>query len=193
MLQTADDILAISNEHGFALWVAFGNIQRGWCLAMLGRPAEGIELLLKGLTGCRDTGCGIVVPFFLTLLAEAYGQVGRFEEALERLADADAMIETTREAWPSAVVHRLRGQVLIRMNDRAAAEDSFRRALSVARRQSAKFWELCAAIDLARSWREQGKCSDARQLLTPVYGWFTEGFDTEVLKEAKSLLGELSS
>ena len=192
MLQTADEILAISSEHGFALWPAFGNIQRGWCLVMLGRSAEGIELLLRGLLIAEDTGCGIVVPFFLALLAEAYGHVGCFQEALERLADADTMIETTREAWPVAEVHRLRGQVLLNMNDRAAAENSFCRALDIARRQSAKFWELRAAIDLARFWCEQGKRGEARQLLSPVYGWFTEGFDTEVLKEAKSLLAGLS-
>jgi predicted ATPase len=101
------------------------------------------------------------------------------------------MIATTQEAWFAAEAHRLRGQILLKMNDRAAAEDSFGRALDVARRQSAKFWELRAATSLARLWCEQGKSGEARQLLAPVYGWFTEGFDTEVLKEAKSLLSEL--
>jgi predicted ATPase len=190
MLQEADEILAISNEHGFALWLAFGNIQRGWCLVMLDQSA-GIELLLMGLAGCQAAGCGIVVPFYLCLLAEAYGRVGRFQEARERLADTDKMIERTQEAWPAAEVHRLMGRVLLETSARAAAEDSFRRALDIARRQSAKFWELRAAIDLARFWCEQSKRSEARELLTPVYGWFTEGFDTGVLKEAKSLLAEL--
>ena len=192
MLQTADEILAISSEHGFALWLAFGQIQRGWCLVMLGQSAEGIQLFLKGLTGCRATGCGIVLPFYLALLAQAYGHVGRFEEALEHLADADKMIENTQEEWALAEVHRLRGQVLLKMNNRAEAEDSFHRALEIARRQSAKFWELRAAIDLARFWCEHDKRDEARQLLAPLYCRFTEGFDTQVLKDAGSLTAKLS-
>ena len=157
----------------------------------LGRTEEGTNLLLEGLAGCRDTGCGIVMPFWLAVLAEIYGRVGQFEEGLERLAQADRLIETTQEAWPAAEVHRLRGQILLNVNDRAAAEESFGLALDVARRQSAKFWELRAATSLAGLWRGQGKGAEARQLLAPVYGWFTEGFDTEVLKEAKVLLQEL--
>jgi tetratricopeptide (TPR) repeat protein len=191
MLQTADETLAIANEHGFALWLAIGKVQRGWCLTMSGGADEGIELILAGLVGCKDTGCGIVVPFWLALLAEAYGHAGRFGEALERLADAQRMIETTQEAWPAAEVHRLRGQVLLKMNNREAAEDSFRHALDVARRQSAKFWELRAATNLARLWCAQGRSSEARQLLRPVHDWFTEGFDSKDLLEAKALLTDL--
>ncbi len=190
MLRTANEILAIANEHGFALWLAIGNIQRGWCLVMLGRAEEGVELLLEGLARCRDTGCGIVEPFWLALLAEVYCHVGQFEEGLERLAQAKGIIETTQERWPAAEVHRLRGQILVRMNDRATAEDSFRRALDIARQQSAKFWELRAATSLGRLWSEQGKTDEALQLLAPVYGWFTDGFHTEVLREAKALLEE---
>jgi predicted ATPase len=190
MLQTADEILAIANEHGFALWLAIGNIERGWCLAMLGRAAEGSGLLLEGLTGCRDTGCGVVVPFWLALFAEVYCHVGQFEEGLERLAQAGRLIETTQEAWPASAVHRLRGQILLKKNDRASAENSFRRALEIACQQSAKFWELRAATSLARLWSEQGKTDEALQLLAPVYGWFKDGFDTEVLREAKALLEE---
>jgi hypothetical protein len=113
MLRSADEVLAISKEQDFALWFAFGNIMRGWCLGMLGQPAEGIALLLQGLAGCRTTGCGVVVPFWLAVLAEVYGNAGQPEEGLKRLAEAEEMIETTQEGWPEAEVHRLRGELLL--------------------------------------------------------------------------------
>ena len=191
MLRSADEVLALSNEHGFAAWLAYGNMMRGWCLAMLGRGDKGLQLILEGVAACRDLGFSIMVPFWLAVLAEANGHVGQFEEGLERLDQAGRMIETTQERWFEAEVHRLRGQILMKMNDRAAAENSFGRAVDLARQQNAKFWELRAATSLARLWCEQGKSHEARQLLAPVYGWFTEGLDTEVLKEAKSLLTEL--
>ena len=111
MLRTGDEVLAIATEHGFALWIGNGNIQRGWCLAMLGRAEQGIALSSRGSHACRDAGCGGFRPFWLALLAEVDGHVGRFEEALERLAEADRLIETTGEAWFAAEVHRLRGQI----------------------------------------------------------------------------------
>jgi predicted ATPase len=110
---------------------------------------------------------------------------------LDRLADAAKLIEITQERWIEAEIHRLRGTLLLSMHDQTAAEDSYRHALTVARRQSAKFWELRVALDLARLWCDQGQCNEARNLLAPVYGWFTEGFDTPVLKEAKAMLDEL--
>ena len=102
------------------------------------------------------------------------------------------MIETTQERWAEADMHRLRGTLLVSIHEHAAAEDSYRQALAVARRQSAKFWELRAATSLARLWREQGNCTEARDLLAPVYNWFTEGFDTPVLRDAKALLDALA-
>ena len=192
MLRSANEALAISNEQGFALWLASGIAMRGWSLGMLGRAPEGIALLYDGIAKSQDTGCGIVVPFWLAVLAEVYGHVGEFEEGLKRLAEAEAMIETTQERWPEAEVHRLRGQLLLSMHESSAAEDSFRRALDVARKQSARFWELRASIGLARLWRDQGKSAEACDLLAPVYAWFTEGFDTTVLLEAKALLDELA-
>ena len=117
---------------------------------------------------------------------------GQPEEGLKWLAQAEAMIERTREHWPEAEVHRLRAQLLLGMNDTIGAEASFGKALEIARLQSAKFWELRAATSLARLWRDQGKRTEARDLLAPIYGWFTEGFDTPVLQDAKTLLDELA-
>jgi predicted ATPase len=138
-------------------------------------------------------GLQLAVPFFSTTLAEIYGMAARPEEGLEQLAEAATLVETTQERWAEAEMHRLRGTLLLSMDDHATAEGSFHQALSVARRQSAKFWELRAALDLARLWRDQGKREEARDLLAPVYGWFTEGFDTRDLKEAKALLEELAA
>ena len=113
------------------------------------------------------------------------------DEGLKRLAEAANIVEVTQERWAEAEMHRLRGTLLLSMHKRAAAEDSFRLALTVAQHQSAKFWELRAATNLARLWCDRGKRTEARDLLAPIYGWFTEGFDTLDLKEAKALLGEL--
>ena len=114
------------------------------------------------------------------------------DEGLKCLAEAANIVEATQERWAEAEMHRLRGTLLLSMHERAAAEDSFRLALTVAQQQSAKFWELRAATSLARLWRDQRKRNEARGLLAPIYGWFTEGFDTPVLQDAKALLDELA-
>jgi predicted ATPase len=192
MLRAADEVLAISREQGFPLWFAFGNIIRGWCLGVMGQVAEGIPLLLKGLVDARDTGCNLVMPFFLTMLADVYGMAARPEDGLDRLVEAAKLVDTTQERWAEAEMHRLRGTLLLSMNEHSAAEDSYRQALAVAHHQSAKFWELRAALDLARLWRDQGKRTEAHDRLAPIYGWFTEGFDTPVLQDAKALLDQLA-
>jgi predicted ATPase len=133
-----------------------------------------------------------MMPFFLARLAEVYGISGQWEEALARLDEAAHLVQTTQERWTDADRHRMSGALLLPMNDPAPAEESYRQALAAAREQNAKFWELRAATSLARLWRDQGKRTEARDLLAPVYGWFTEGFDTRDLKEAKGLLDELS-
>ena len=166
---------------------------RGWCLGAMGQSAEAIALILKGLDNYRATGAVLVIPFFLMTLAEVYGMAAQADEGLKRLAEVANIVEATQERWADAEMHRLRGTLSLSMHQRAAAEDSFHQALAVARRQSAKFWELRAALDLARLWRDRGKREEARDLLAPVYGWFTEGFDTLDLKEAKALLDELNS
>jgi predicted ATPase len=126
-------------------------------------------------------------------LAEVCGRAGQPEEGLKRLAEAAELVETTKERWAEAEIHRMRGTLLLSMHEEALAEDSYRRALAVARVQQAKSWELRAAMSMARLWRDQGERKEARDLLAPVYGWFTEGFDTLDLKEAKALLDELAS
>jgi predicted ATPase len=193
MLRSAEEVLAISSEQGFPYWFGVGNIMRGWCLGAAGQAAEGIPLILQGLASFRATGANLLMPFYLTTLAEVYGMASQPEEGLNRLAEAAKLVETTQERWVEAEMHRLRGTLLLSMHERAAAENSYLQALVVARRQSAKFWELRAALDLARLWRDQGKRTEARDLLAPVYNWFTEGFDTPVLIEAKALLKQLAA
>ena len=185
MLLSAKEVVAVSNEHGFRDPLAIGNIMRGWCLGNLGQAAEGIPLLVQGLTLCRAGGRNLMIPFFSMTVAEAYGMAAQPQEGLDRLAEAAKLVETTHERWAEAEIHRLRGTLLLSMNEHAAAENSYRRALEVAQRQSAKFWELRAALGLARLWHDQGKRTEARDLLSPIYGWFTDGFDTVDLKDAK--------
>ncbi len=191
LLRAADEVLAISNEHGFPLWSAAGKWIRGRCLGAMGKGADGAALIIEGLAEFRAIGCNLTRPFVLTTLAETYGFAGQPEEGLKRTAEAIALFERTDERWAEAETYRVRGTLLLSLHDQAAAEDSFQKALAVARRQSAKFWELHAALDVARIWRDQGKRKEARDLLTPIYGWFTEGLDTPVLQDAKALLNQL--
>jgi tetratricopeptide (TPR) repeat protein len=187
MLRSAEKILAISGEQGFPLWFGSGTIIRGWCLGALGETADAIQLMLQGLDIRRATGANLLLPFHLTTLAEVYGIAGQPQQGLNRLSQAEEFIEKTQERWAEAEMHRMRGTLLLSINEHTAAEESYGRALTVARRQHAKFWELRAALDLARFWHDQGKRTEARDLLAPIYGWFTEGFDTPVLQDAKAL------
>jgi predicted ATPase len=152
---------------------------------------EGLELLTEALAGIRATGAVTSVPFFLTMLAGALGNAGRPTEGLKQLNEAEQQIEARNERWSESDVHRVRGELLIAVGDAVVAEKSFHQAIGVARRQSAKLFELRAAAGLARLWRDQDKRTEARDLLAPIYSWFTEGFDTPALKDAKALLDEL--
>jgi predicted ATPase len=192
MLRSAEDVLAISREQGFSQWLAVGNILHGWCLGTTGHAAEGIQQLLKWITICRAAGVKLVVPFCLMTLAEVCGQAGQPKEGLRWLAEAAELLETTKERWAEAEIYRMRGELLLSVREDTAGEDSYRQALEVARQQQAKSWELRVAMSLARLWQSQGNVQQARELLAPVYGWFTEGFDTRDLKEAKGLLEELA-
>jgi predicted ATPase len=151
--------------------------------------------LNSGITASRTAGATIWVPFFLPHLARAHAELGQFEEAWRCVGEAMTTVETTRERWCEAEVHRMAGEIARKSPepDAAKAEAHFDRALAVARQQQAKSWELRAAMSMARLWRGQGKQGEALALLAPVYGWFTEGFDTLDLKEAKALLDELSA
>ena len=192
MLQSAEEALAVSREQNFPMFLGLGNIMRGWCLAAMGEAVEGVPLLTQGIALRRDAGCYLTLPLFLMTLAEAYGMASQPGEGLNRLAEAGQLTEKTQERWAEAEIHRLRGVLLLSVRECAAAEESYHHAIAVARRQSAKFWELRAATSLACVWRDQGKLLEARNLLAPIYGWFTEGFDTLDLKEAKALLDELA-
>jgi predicted ATPase len=148
--------------------------------------------MLKGIDDVRATGCNVIIPLFLIILAQVYRTAGQPEEGLKRLVEAAKLIVVTGERWAEAELYRLRGTLLLSIHDRAAAEESFHEALAIAQRQNAKYWELRAAMSMARLWRDQGKLEKAHALLAPVYEWFTEGFHTRDLKEAKKLLEELA-
>jgi len=157
-----------------------------------GQAQEGLALVTQGLVAVRATGNVANTPYLFMGLAEAYAMLGQPVEGLNCLAEAAQIIETTEERVGEAELHRLRGDLLNAMGDGGAAERNYHQALEVAKRQSAKLWEIRAATSLARLWCDQGKRAEARDLLAPVYGWFTEGFDTPVLQEAKTLLEALT-
>jgi class 3 adenylate cyclase/tetratricopeptide (TPR) repeat protein len=191
LLARADAIIAVSDEHGFLFHRAVGTVYRGWTLAAIGQTEQGIVLLEAGVAAYRATGAVGEVPFFLILLADAKGMAKEPDEGLGHLGEAERLMEEIEVRWAEAELHRVRGELLRAGHDPAGAERSLCRAIDVAQQQSAKFWELRAATSLARLWREQGKRDAARNLLAPTYGWFTEGFDTPILKEARALLDEL--
>ena len=188
----SDELMGIAEEKDFPQFAAGARVVRGWCLGALGEVNEGIELLNQGIASFRQLGGKLWLPQMLTLLAEAYWDGQRPELALERLAEAEEMIGETNERWFEAEVYRLRGQLFHSAGDCTSAEACFCKALDVASRQQAKFFQLCTARSLARLWRDQGKRTEARDLLAPVFGWFTEGFDTFNLKDARALLDELA-
>jgi class 3 adenylate cyclase/predicted ATPase len=188
----ASELATMADDQGFLLWRAAGIIFRGWVRVNTGDVAKGISLLHKGLAAYRATGAQAWVPYQISLLARAYEIVGQIEDAVDLLDNSLEIAERTGERWLTADLYRHQGQLVLRLGDLEAAEVLYRKALSIAREQEAKFWELRAAASLARLWLDQGKRADARNLLAPVYGWFIEGFATPDLKEAKALLDELN-
>ena len=189
LVRVADELLALATEHGLEHFRMWSLIQRGWSLAELGRADEGIPLLAAGL---RDLGYISFRPSVLTLLGDACRMAAQWQAALAHFAEARHLADETGARWFQAETLRLTGEVLLATDDPAAAEASYREAIAIAQRQSAKLWELRAAMSLARLWREQGKRADAHDLLAPVYGWFAEGSDTPALQEAQALLDELT-
>ena len=190
-LQYADEMLAVATEHGLEIFRISALIQRGWSLAGLGRADEGIPLLTAGLAGFRDHGFIFFIPWALTLFGDACRMAGQSHSALAHLAEARGLAEEKELRWFQAETLRLTGDVLLATGDPTGAEAGYHEAIALAQRQSAKLWELRAATSLARLWRDQGKRTEARELLAPVHGWFTEGLGTPVLREAKALLEEL--
>jgi predicted ATPase len=183
---------ALCTEQGFAMYLAWGTIQWGAALAAQGAWAEGLAQMRQGLAAHR-TGGQFPWLLFLGLLAEACGRAGQVEEGLRALHEALEALPTTEERMYEAELHRLRGELLLQQSaaPQAEAEAWLQRTLAVAHRQEAKSLELQAATSLSRLWQQQGKQAEARALLAPIYGWFTEGFDTADLQEAKALLEAL--
>jgi class 3 adenylate cyclase/predicted ATPase len=187
----ADGLIALTTEQGFAFFLAMGTAYRGWTLVEAGEAEPGMDLLRRGIEGFQASGAAWTLPFYLAQLATAHAKAGRPEDGLGRLSEALALTEKSGVRWFEAELHRRRGELL--RTAHPGAEAAFRRAIAIARRQDAKLWELRASTCLARMWREQGKRTAARELLAPVFGSFTEGFDTLDLKEAKALLDVLTS
>ena len=191
--EQAEAAVALSTEQGFPHWAALGTSLRGWALAMQGQGEEGMAQVRQGIAAYRATGAALIVPYLCTVLADVCAHLGHTEDGLQALAEAHTLVEQQEERWWEAEIYRLRGVLLLRQpgTPQAEAEAWLQRALDVARRQEAKSLELRAAMSLSRLWQQQGKQAEARTLLAPIYGWFTEGFDTADLQEAKALLEEL--
>jgi predicted ATPase len=216
----AEAAIALCKEHGFPYWLAEGTILRGWALAEQGQGTEGIAQLREGLAVYQATGAELGQSYWLDLLAEAYGKVGQVKEGLTALAEALALGNQSGERFYEAELYRLKGELTLQqfqvpgskfkvpstrtrnqkrearnhsptLDPQAEAEACFRKAIEIAQCQRAKSLELRATMSLARLWRRQGKKDEARRMLADIYGWFTEGFDTKDLQEAKTLLAEL--
>jgi len=194
-MSQVDELTNLASAKDAEQWRAAALIQRGYVCGAIGRVSDAVENLSAGLNLWRSTGATLHVPLFQGFLAFAKGKIKHLEEASQIIDHAIKMIETTKETWCQAEVTRIAGEIALMSAepDAAKAGEYFERALTIARQQQAKSWELRAAMSMARLWREQGKRDEARDLLGPVYGWFTEGFDTLDLKEAKALLAELAS
>jgi predicted ATPase len=198
--ERAEAGMVLCREHGFAYYLTWGTILQGWVLAEQGQQEAGIAQMRDGLAAFRATGGEVRLPYYLTLLAEACGKAGQAADGLRLVAEALAQVEAKGERWREAELHRLQGELRLQQWDSMAgdspvlteAETHFHEALAIAQRQHAKLLELRAAMSLSRLWQQHGKRDEARKLLAPVYGWFTEGFDAADLQEAEALLEELS-
>jgi predicted ATPase len=186
-----DELIALADERGKAV----GTATRGEIFALTGQASDAVRAITSGITSLRSTGATLYEPRHLWHLAIAYAELGQLDDAWRCIDDAIDKVERSKEKWCEAETHRIAGEIALKplAPDPEKAEAYFDRALAVARRQQAKSWELRAAMSMARLWRDQDQREKARDLLAPIYGWFTEGFDTRDLKEAKALLEELSA
>ncbi|TEU12039.1 MAG: hypothetical protein E3J21_22195, partial [Anaerolineales bacterium] len=187
----AEELMRLSHEK-VPGWSGTGTWHRGEALAMLGQVQEGMAQMREGMAAHQSVGVRLNLSEKLCSLAEAQAKAGQPEEGLATLAEALALVEETNERYCEAELYRLKGELLLAQGDDAEAEASFHKAIEVARRQQAKSWELRATVSLCRLWRKQGRVDEARPMLAEIYGWFTEGFDTPDLQEARALLEELS-
>jgi predicted ATPase len=209
--ERAEAAIALATDQGFPEQLAWGMIQRGWTLATQGQ-AEGVAQIRQGLDIVRNIGSQTMLPYLLALLAEGYGSTGHAEEGVIVIEEALSIVQSSGERHYEAELYRLAGELSLRAGERAkgrrgdktilaqspsrlvalsSPEECFLKAIEVARKQQAKSLELRATTSLARLWQQQGKHHAARNALSKIYSWFTEGFDTKDLKEAKALLDEL--
>ena len=189
-----DQFAALKDQTGSLFWAAWGMMQGGCVLALTDKVSDAVQTITSGVTAMRSTGTTMWMPLWLAYLASAHAKLGQFDEAWRCIGDAMTAVETTKERWYEAEINRVSGEIMLLSPDpdAAKAQVRFERALEVSREQQARSWELRAAMSMARFWRDQGKWQQARELLAPVHGWFTEGFDTRDLKEAKALLETLA-
>jgi class 3 adenylate cyclase/predicted ATPase len=188
----ADELVAVADEKGAPLWKALGMLNQG-CLLTAGRASDAVQRMIAAIAALRATGATVWLPSNLSFLARAHADVGQLDDAWRCISEAMKAAETTGEKWFEAELHRMAGEIALSGEpDASKAETYFDRALAIARAQQAKSWELRAAMSLAQLWGEQGRRAEARELLESIYGWFTEGFDTVDLKNAKALLDALA-
>jgi predicted ATPase len=190
-----DEFVALADEMGAQYWKTLGTAEQGRLFALTGKAADAVRAITSGITSLRSTGATLYEPFYLSLLALAHAELGQLDDAWRCIDDSIETIERSKEKWCEAEVHRIAGEIALKSlaPDAEKAEKHFERAVSAAGRRQMKSFELRAAMSMARLWRDQGKPQQARELLAPVYGWFTEGFDMPDLKEAKALLDELAA
>jgi len=196
--EQAELVISLSLDQGFPFWSAYVTILRGWARSDQGQEEEGITEMRQGLTAWRTVGAEAVRSHHLALLAESYGKVGQVDDGLAAVAEALNHMNKTGERFYEAEVYRIKGTLTLQLKVESGewkveeAEACFLKAIAIAQKQQAKSLELRATMSLARLWQQQGKQQEARQMLAEIYGWFTEGFDTKDLQEAKTLIEELS-
>jgi class 3 adenylate cyclase/predicted ATPase len=190
----SDELVSLAHEKGALYWNANGMCVRGGLSAVTRKASDAVSMITNGITAWRSTGATLQVPLWLSYLTRAYADLGRIDDAWRCMGEAMTAVETTKETWFEAEINRTAGEIVLKSAepDEAEAQNYFERALTVARVQQAKSLELRAAMSMARLWRDQGRRGEASDLLAPVYGWFTEGFDTLDLTEAKALLDALA-
>ena len=189
------ELVSLAEKKGAQFWKALGLSVQGCLLVLAGKPVDAIQMITSSITALQSTGSTLWLSLHLPYLATAYAEVDQFDDALRCIDEAITAVETTNERWVEAEAHRTGGEIALLSPDPDAAKAQmyFERALMIARKQQAKSWELRAGMSMARLWRDRGRQDEARELLAPVYGWFTEGFDTRDLKEAKALLDALAA
>jgi predicted ATPase len=190
-----DSLARLVSEHDVRSFSGYLKFAQGWLNWVRGDASVGLAEMSEGISYSRGLGIHICLPQFEAELAQAEAEAGQIDTAIARLKQAHEEIELTGERWCEAALHRIRGNILLNRDsaNTAPAEEAFLTAVAIAQQQKARSFELRAATSMARLWRDQGKQKEARELLAPVYDWFTEGFDTRDLKEAKALLDELAA